>query len=849
MGESDFYPRLCGGTLFTLILRAMKRGRRTRSFGSDQAQMTAPNCLADLITVVDPEYVRGPETTFDSNTSAYRKCELAANTYLPFDETVKTDAFDKLVRDNYPEVLQRMTSFVEGYIEDGVKSEWLVRALIELIQQDKSITNTDPFFVTPDGVPTMKANLVALPVILLPAFLLGIWHYVIVYKKDNCVGQETYQSWHEFGTKGSRPKFISSIGNNGQLDLKVVYSVGSDDGNIDDRRIISISPSGGVAFDYSHYLDALRNKYNLIKTILYDTSHPFRDFYVCNDVLIRRIVTEGGRSHLETETISNITIEKLREVSSFCIITGTGGLGKSMMMRHLLLDAVEAYEKSRIIPVFVSLREYASADVDITDFLYTQIQLVIPGYPREEFIRAIGSGSYILLLDGLDEINTSVRGVFESKLEQFSNVYGQNLTVLSSRPYSKFQHLSRYNVLSIRPFTKPQALELISRLDYDETAKTKFYRQLDESLFHLHKDFAENPLLLTIMLMTYDYFADIPSQIHYFYQKAYETMAQKHDAVKDGIYKRVMRSNLTPERFEEYLAEFCAVSYTDEQYALTEAQAAEYLEIVKNHIAKPVEENLRLADFMDDLINGLCLMYESGGTYYFTHRSFQEYFTAVFMSNQMDDDFWKIGQFFEEHVPHGIGDMRHDKTFLMLYDMKTKKVERFILRPYLDALFQKCDSEHGYWTFLDKTYGYIGMESGNVSEWAINEPQSFLYNFIAEQYDIGESNSDIDEAPYDDSFVENCFVFGCDERGHQGLVKIRPYEIDDEDSERIEGWNMIVQPLEVCEYRSLHKELYEMMDDDEFPFKREYNAMRRLWETMRTEQDRPRTSLRSLFGK
>ena len=416
MEERVFYPRLCGGTFFTLILRAMKRGTRTRSFGRDRAQMTAPNCLADLITVMDPEYIRGPETTFDSNTSAYRKCDLAANTYLPFDVAVKTNAFDKLVRDDYRKALQKMTVFTENYIEDGSKSEWLVRALIELIQQDRSIADNDPFFVTPDGAPTIKANLVALPVILLPAFLLGVWHYVIVYRKDNCVGQETYQSWHEFGAKGSRPKFISSIGNNGQLDLKVVYSAGSDDDDVDDRRIISISPSEGAAFDYSRYLDALRNKYNLIKTILYDTSHPFRDYYVCNDVLIRRIVTEGGRSHLETETISNITIEKLREVSSFCILAGTGGLGKSMMMRHLLLDAVEAYEKTRMIPIFISLREYASSDVEIMDFIYTQIRLMIPDYPRDEFIRAIGSGSYILLLDGLDEINTSVLDLLPQEL-------------------------------------------------------------------------------------------------------------------------------------------------------------------------------------------------------------------------------------------------------------------------------------------------------------------------------------------------------------------------------------------------------------------------------------------------
>ena len=29
----------------------------------------------------------------------------------------------------------------------------------------------------------------------LPAFLLGVWHYVVVYRKYNKVGQETYNQW------------------------------------------------------------------------------------------------------------------------------------------------------------------------------------------------------------------------------------------------------------------------------------------------------------------------------------------------------------------------------------------------------------------------------------------------------------------------------------------------------------------------------------------------------------------------------------------------------------------------------------------------------------------------------
>lgn len=52
-------------------------------------------------------------------------------------------------------------------------------------------------------------------------------------------------------------------------------------------------------------------------------------------------------------------------------------------------------------------------------------------------------------------------------------------------------------------------------------------------------------------------------------------------------------------------------------------------------------------DFLLDLTDNLCIMYKEGDKYYFIHRSFQEYFCAVFFSNQMDDQLERIGDFFE----------------------------------------------------------------------------------------------------------------------------------------------------------------------------------------------------------
>ena len=845
MEQNMTCPRLCGGTFFTLLQNAMKRGARVHSFGYDRAQLTGPHCLIGLLKVAEPKYMPGPRSTFDTNTTQYRKCALSSNTYLPFNDEQWVAGFDNEMKNNYSAPLVRMSEFTEFFIDGSVKGEWLVKAIIELIQKDESILKEDAFYITPDGVPTLKTNIVSLHDFLLPAFLLGVWHFILMNRRDNTVGQSTFISWHTFGAKGSVPKFVSSIGNNPELMINVIEKaeiVCADDETSD------VEPSGGASFDYSDYLKKLEDKNKNVKTLLYVEPHPFSELYVCNNVTKRVVEEVDHHYEIHSERIEDLTIAKLRNVTNFAILCGTGGLGKSMMMRNLLLNAIKTYPKTQCLPVFISLKDYTSDIGDITDFLYAQICMKISDYPKEEFVRMLGTGKFILLLDGLDEINSGVRGLFENKLDNFSDTYDQNLIVVSSRPYSNFVHLSRFCMLLLQPFTKKQALTYIEKLDYNPEVKTKFYNELNNSLFHLHKDFTENPLLLTIMLMTYEEFADIPSKIHNFYDLAYQYLSRRHDADKDGLYKRVMRTGLSPDRYRTYLEEFCAISYMDEKYNLTNQEATEYLQIVKDHIATEEEQNLQLADFMDDLCNSLCLMYEDSGRYYFTHRSFQEYFAALFMSNLMDDQLRQIGEFFEEH---GIPSMslipqRSDKTFSMLFDMRTKKIEKYILRPYLEDLFDKCDAGNGYWTYLELGYGNISLEGGNVSSWHINSPASFLLDFILYQYEVGEQDLG-SEAPYDSSFIDQVFVFGCDEDGKSGLIGLKEDELYED--QEAEGWSMIVDPDQLYKHKNLHKELYDYMNDDQYPLKQEYSGLRALLERFKKEQDKPTRNLHDLFKR
>ncbi|GHV14165.1 hypothetical protein FACS1894219_09910 [Clostridia bacterium] len=261
---------------------------------------------------------------------------------------------------------------------------------------------------------------------------------------------------------------------------------------------------------FADYLKKLKGKFSTIKILYADEPRPFRDFYVCNDIH-HRTIQKGRYNSYSTEMVQNATIEKLADISNFLIINGTGGLGKSMMMRNLLLNAVDSYDRLRIVPIFVSLKDFDEQVTDIYSYAFSKIESLCDDITFDAFKALLTDGKCLFLFDGLDEMSSTVEKRFISKLEELTDKYPDNIFIISSRP-AMFSQFQRFTILHLQPFNKKQSLELIDKLDFrvDEPAiKTKFRDLLEKTLWHTHSAFTENPLLLTIMLMTFEHFSDL----------------------------------------------------------------------------------------------------------------------------------------------------------------------------------------------------------------------------------------------------------------------------------------------------------------------------------------------------
>ena len=471
---------------------------------------------------------------------------------------------------------------------------------------------------------------------------------------------------------------------------------------------------------FQAYLTKSYEKYSKTKTIIYGIE-PQKLYSFFEVPFLKK----------GTEIINPTTTKVLTDISKFLIIEGSGGIGKSTLMKHLFLSELKLED---YVPIFIELKDFnEEGHLDLEELLLKKLNQFHNTFQEKYLDYALQSGCFLFLLDGYDELYSENQKEFFKKLNDFCDKYPENHYILSSRPYSEseFIEFQRFTVLKAVPFTKEQAISLITKIEYpDEELKDKFIRDLESGLYDRHKSFASNPLLLNIMLSTYNDYAEIPQKLHLFYYQAFDTMLSKHDATKS--YRREMLSNLSADTFKECFAIFCFLTY---QKAKTEFTFPEIEDIFKKFPPR-IQSVLNIYNFIHDLENCLCVLYKEGHRYKFSHRSFQEYFVAYFLNIQTDS---KMRDYSFRLIESGKFSTSADSVFFMLEDMNTQRFNNNILIPLLDNFEESKTSDKNLLEYYILTFPVvieINTESRSTRDFRIgfylptSEFHRFIYHFF-----------------------------------------------------------------------------------------------------------------------
>lgn len=414
---------------------------------------------------------------------------------------------------------------------------------------------------------------------------------------------------------------------------------------------------------YSAYLSKSAEKHLKIRTFFHRDS-PIRLYNVYVPLELRQ-KTSGKDDKFD----ANMT-----RLSAFPFVTvvGTGGVGKSTMMRHLFLDTLQRTSK---VPVFVELRDFDGKSIDFESEILKHLYDSGLDYEHRYLQSCLKSGDFALFLDGFDEVDPRLQGNLAVQIRVFQSRYPRNLMIVSSRPDHKLTEWKDAVTFEVQPLTLSKAVDLVARLPYDPAIVKSFNNALIDGLFSEHTSFLSNPLLLTIMLLTYGEHASIPTQLTEFYNHAFEALFQKHDANK-GVFVRHRKSNLSMHEFRRLFSAFSLLTYSDQKYQFDLSYAVEKTDVSK----KLTEIQVDSSDFIGDAIQSVCLLVEDGQIITYTHRSLQEYFSAIFV-----DRYLSI-----ERARRVIEKLRSrantDSFFSMLREINPRLVDLEFAVPYVTEL-------------------------------------------------------------------------------------------------------------------------------------------------------------------
>lgn len=182
------------------------------------------------------------------------------------------------------------------------------------------------------------------------------------------------------------------------------------------------SVATGSAFKL--YLKNSELRYNKVKTLA-DMTEP-RTLEGKNGIYVDVYVDYKGKR------ISTSTVDNMMQISNNIIVLGSGGTGKSMLMRHLF---VNTQHRGSYIPVLVELRKISNADK--ADSLLKMIHSCIEEFDvrldQTQFEYSLRSGKYLLLFDGLDEVKEEIRDRVENLIQELSKKYPRNGFIICKR--------------------------------------------------------------------------------------------------------------------------------------------------------------------------------------------------------------------------------------------------------------------------------------------------------------------------------------------------------------------------------------------------------------------------------
>lgn len=203
-------PYLSGCVLYLLLREATLPDATPRQHKDGvKDEHKNPDFMADLVYTFTGVQTKGVGT----DTSNYREGKSEGTVNVPFNYPSNISTYNNTVRSRYTDALDRMCDFVRWHLNPEMR-EWLVKACLDVIENDEDIADTDLFCMRSDGTFLSKADLKNESAFELQPFLIGVLHYILTHRAGkNSLGIPTMAANSE-KVKYKERQYKGNLGDN-----------------------------------------------------------------------------------------------------------------------------------------------------------------------------------------------------------------------------------------------------------------------------------------------------------------------------------------------------------------------------------------------------------------------------------------------------------------------------------------------------------------------------------------------------------------------------------------------------------------------------------------------------------
>lgn len=422
---------------------------------------------------------------------------------------------------------------------------------------------------------------------------------------------------------------------------------------------------------FADHLKDTVSRCSTTKNILYKDPIPLLTQYVSNDFI-------GIKNPVSDTRL----LQHAKSTRIACLITGLAGSGKSMFMKWLAIQLSNSILHHQRIPLFIEARALTEELIEesLDTIIFESTSSERSKATLAQFKVGLEHGFFIIILDGLDEINPEYRNKFLARISEFRRKFPACSIICSSRPESQIESLADLQVLRIAEMSLDQIKQVISNAIFDEIKKDGFIAELENGLYETHRSFLCNPLLSIIMMITFDNNANVPRKLSSFYSQVFEALFFRHDSSK-GIYTREHFAKLEIDQFEEVFRSFCFETYASGRLRFSQIDLTQ---LVRASLKRSGLSNVVPDLFIKDAKQSVCLLQDDGIESSFVHRSFQEYFSARYL-------LYYKGDIFPEVLDRLATRSTTDNVLFMLFQMNSIEVKRLWMLPRLKEFVREID--------------------------------------------------------------------------------------------------------------------------------------------------------------